>query len=396
MMVAVPLLLLANALSAAPYTFDPNVPEELRARDGLPNVLAKLQAGGTVRIAYFGGSITAAAGWRPKTLAWFREQYPAAKVEEINAAISGTGSDYGACRVRGDVLARQPDLVFLECRVNGGGGYERQSVEGIVRQIWTDRPRTDICFVYTLHQGMLKDLQAGRAPWFTPVMETIANTYGIPTIDLGLEIARRESEGSLIFKAPAPVTGKLVFTADGVHPGDAGHGLYRDVIARSIGAMKTVGRPGDHVLPAPLMATCWQTAGLLPVERLTHSTGWQPVDRATDKVYRDDFGRTEAMLRGAMKCDRTGETFTVRWNGTTLGVSDIPYGEPMEIEAVVDGGQPIQVKRPQQEKIRKYARFWYLPELPAGPHTAVFTVKHLPAGNQFYCGQVLVVGTLLP
>ena len=50
-----------NALQAdaATYDHDVNVAEECRIRDGLPNVLAKLKAGGPVRIAYLGGSITA-------------------------------------------------------------------------------------------------------------------------------------------------------------------------------------------------------------------------------------------------------------------------------------------------------------------------------------------------
>jgi hypothetical protein len=77
---------------------------ECRPRDALPNVLEKLRAGGEVRIAYFGGSITAQEGWRVKTLKWFQEQFPKAKVSEINAAIGGTGSDLGAFRFRQDVL----------------------------------------------------------------------------------------------------------------------------------------------------------------------------------------------------------------------------------------------------------------------------------------------------
>ena len=182
-------------------TYDPAVPEELRVRDGLPNLFAKLEAGGPVRIAYLGGSITAANGWRPKTLAWFKTQFPKADVIKINAAISGTGSDYGACRITGDVLARNPDLVFMEHRVNGGGGFEAKSVEGILRQIWKKNPHTDICLVYTVSAWMLKDLQASQTPRFGTIMETVANAYGIPSIDLGVEIARREKAGSLIFKA---------------------------------------------------------------------------------------------------------------------------------------------------------------------------------------------------
>ena len=77
---------------------------ECRPRGGLPNVLAKLKKGGNVRIAYLGGSITNAEGWRPMTRDWFDEKYFDAKVDQINAAVSGTGSDLGACRVAHDVL----------------------------------------------------------------------------------------------------------------------------------------------------------------------------------------------------------------------------------------------------------------------------------------------------
>src|SRR5207249_5772087 len=55
---------------------------ECRERSGLPNVLSKLKAGADGRIAYFGGSITAQNGWRPKTLNWFRQHFPKALVSE--------------------------------------------------------------------------------------------------------------------------------------------------------------------------------------------------------------------------------------------------------------------------------------------------------------------------
>ncbi|MCX6897948.1 MAG: SGNH/GDSL hydrolase family protein [Verrucomicrobia bacterium] len=386
-------LALATAIAAAPYDHDANLAEEFRSRDGLPNFFAKLQASGPVRIAYLGGSITAAAGWRPKTLTWFKAQYPQAQIVEINAAISGTGSDYGACRLRSDVLAKNPDLVFLECRVNGGGGFERQSVEGIVRQIWKANPHTDICFVYTIGQWMLPELQAGKNTPFGRAMEIVANTYGIPTIDLGVEIAKREKEGTLVFKSSTPVEGKLVFSADGVHPGDAGHDLYRDIIGRSMLKMKATSPTQAHVLPAPLEAANWQTASLLPITNAVLSAGWTPVDTFKDAVYTDDRGRTHDMLRGAVKCNRAGETITVKWNGTTVGMSDIPYGEARVIEAVIDGGKPVTMKRLPTREVRKHARFWYLPEQAPGLHTVTFTTKTIPEGTWFYAGQLLIVGT---
>jgi lysophospholipase L1-like esterase len=389
-------VLCATTLVAATVNHDVNVAEEFRARDGLPNVAAKLKAGEPVRIAYLGGSITAATGWRPKTLAWFKAQYPKSEIIEINAAISGTGSDYSACRLQGDVLVQKPDLVFLECRVNGGGGYEAKSVEGVVRHIWKENPKTDICFVYTIGQWMLKDLQAGRPPAFGRVMETVANAYNIPTIDLGVEVAQREKAGTLIFKADAPVADKLVFSKDGCHPGDAGHDLYCEIIARAMQKMLPTGAPQPHTLPAPLESANWEVASLLPITNAVLSAGWTPVDTAKDAVYIDDRGRTHAMLRGAVKSDRAGATITIKWNGTTVGMSDIPYGEPCVVEAVVDGGKPVIMKRLQTEKIRKYARFWYLPAQPPGEHTVTFTVTSIPEGTWFYAGQLLIIGTPVP
>lgn len=385
-------VLAAVAAGAATYEHDVKAAEECRVRDGLPNFFARLAAGGPVRIAYLGGSITAAAGWRPKTLAWFREQYPGAEIVEINPAISGTGSDYSACRLQGDVLAHKPDLVFLECRVNGGGGYERQSVEGVVRQVWRHNPQADICFVYTISHGMLKGLQAGTPSPFGQVMEGVANAYGIPTIDLGVEVARREAAGELVFKADGPVEGRLVFSKDGVHPGDEGHALYCEVIARSMRRIAAAGgKAGPRTLPAPLEPSCWETATLLPVTAATLSGGWTPVDTQKDPVYTESRTRTHAMLRGAVACDKAGESLTVRWQGTTVGISDIPYGEPTVLEVSVDGGTPMTVTRKQSEPT-KHARFWYLPEQAPGEHTATFTVKTLPEGQRYYLGQVLVIG----
>ena len=63
---------------ASLFAHNPKMAEELRVRDGLPNFFAKLAAGESVRIAYLGGSITAADGWRPKSFGWFKAQFPTA------------------------------------------------------------------------------------------------------------------------------------------------------------------------------------------------------------------------------------------------------------------------------------------------------------------------------
>ena len=102
------------------------------------------------------------------------------------------------------------------------------------------------------------------------------------------------------------------------------------------------------------------------------------------------------MLRGGVKCDQAGETITVRWNGTILGLSDIPQGDGMELEVTIDQQPPVSLKRLQTEKQQPYSRFFYLPEQAPGEHTAVIRIKSLPTGTSCYAGQLLVVGNLMP
>lgn len=86
-------------------------------REGFPNLLSKLRSDTDeeIRIGYLGGSITAAgSGWRSKSLGWLRERFPDRKIEEINAAIGGTGSDLGVFRLEQDMLQHEPDLLFVE------------------------------------------------------------------------------------------------------------------------------------------------------------------------------------------------------------------------------------------------------------------------------------------
>ena len=151
---------------------------ECRPRGGLPNFFAKAKAGGDVRVAYLGGSITAAPGWRVFSLDRLKKQFPTATFREISAAIGGTGSDLGAFRVGHDVIAHQPDLVFVEFAVNDGKAPPEQilaTMEGIVRQILRADAATDICFVYTLSEPMLPDLAKGVFPRAASTMEAVAD-----------------------------------------------------------------------------------------------------------------------------------------------------------------------------------------------------------------------------
>jgi hypothetical protein len=304
---------------------------ECAPRDGLPNSFAKLRHGDTVRIGYLGGSITAQEGWRPKSLNWFRQKYPAAKISEINAAIGGTGSDLGAFRLRHDVLSQKPDLLFVEFAVNDGGApAERiyRGMEGIVRQVWRDNPDTDICFVYTIDGNMLKLLQKGELPSSYAAMEKVAAHYEIPSIMMGLEVMHLEQAGKVIFRGAKPKTedekaklgDKILFSGDGVHPyTDSGHQLYFEALVRGMNLIEPVGQPAPHKLMNPFIVDNWENAKLLPLDCAKLSGGWVRLDPATNTVARSFLKQ----LPGLWKANQAGDTIEFKFRGTAASLYDV-------------------------------------------------------------------------
>jgi len=327
---------------------------ELRARDGLPNFFVKVQAGGRVTVAYFGGSITAANGWRPQTTAWLRQHYPKADFTEVNAAIGGTGSDLGVFRLGHDVLVHRPDLVLVEFAVNDGGAPPEQiyrCMEGIVRQIRRVDPATDVCFVYTMHDGMLRDLAAGRLPRSASAMEFIADHYGIPSIHLAQEAARRINAGEWVFTAPKlevpadPARGiaaRPAFAPDSCHPfAETGHRLYTEAIGRSFAAMESLGKPGPRPLPAPFTPDNHENAKLIPLTATMLGDGWQALDLQTDPIGRH-FTQWLPVL---WRADKPGATLRFAFHGRSAAIYDLLGPDGGELEVIVDDQPPKTVRR---------------------------------------------------
>ena len=321
---------------------------ECAPRTGLPNFYAKLEHGDTVRIGYLGGSITAQDGWRPKTLKWFQQQYPKATISEINAAIGGTGSDLGVFRLRHDVLEFKPDLLFVEFAVNDGGASPEQiyrCMEGIVRQTWRDNPATDICYVYTIAGNMLDTLKKEELPRSYAAMEKIAEHYGIPTINMGLAVARLEKDGKLIFKGKKPKTDeekaalgdKILFSDDSVHPfPDTGHQVYLESIVRGMALIKPAGKVAPHKVGEPFTADNWEQAKLVPLSQAKLSAGWTKLDFATNKFAKGYSKR----LPELWKANQPGETIQFKFRGISASVYDLLGPDCGQVIVTLDDKKP--------------------------------------------------------
>jgi lysophospholipase L1-like esterase len=404
---------------------------ECRPRGGLPHFFAKAKQGGELRVAYLGGSITAAPGWRVQSLAWLKERFPQVSFREINAAIGGTGSNLGAFRVGQDVIAGRPDLVFVEFAVNDGGTAPEQikaTMEGIVRQIRLADPTTDICFVYTLSDWMVPDLRAGLFQRSASAMEEVADHYGIPTVHFGVEVARRLAAGTLVFKGEKPTpfdpaTDPMLFSTDGVHPlVETGHKLYTEVLVRSLEHMQQAGSNDGQVdLPAALRADNWEQARLVPITAAMVDAGWQRVGPADDPLAK----RFENRMPVLWRANAAGATlrFQVR-----IPVEEGVQGRQVAIyDLIGPGGGTVDVRvddRPAKQvaRIDGYCTYWRIATLslgllPAGDHEVTVTLtaeapkkrdilfernrsdfeqhpeKYSP--NQWYASAVLIFGEAL-
>lgn len=357
---------------------------ESTARGGLPNFFDKLKAGKEVRIAYLGGSITAQEGWRPKTLAHFQKAYPDAKVSQINAAIGGTGSDLGVFRLGHDVLQHKPDLLFVEFAVNDGGAPPERifkTMEGIVRQTWKALPDCDICFVYTLVEGMAGDLQNGKFPRAASAMEKVADHYGIPSIHMGLKVAQLAKEGKLVFKGPLPKTDaekaaagdKIIFSPDSVHPyPETGHQLYLESILRSLPAIQAAGtKVGAHALATPFVPDNYEDAKMVPIDKAKLSSGFVKLDPATDSLAKRFTGRTGTLYR----TNKPGETISFKFKGRYAAIYDLLAPDAGQVIVTVDNNPPVI--RPRFDAYCTYARLATLPvavDLPNSVHSVKIVV----------------------
>ena len=245
---------------------------EVTTRKGLGNFYAKCVPGATVRVAFFGGSITEADGWKTFTMENLRRRFPETKFELIDAALGGTGSDYGVYRLAKDVLPYRPDLMFVEFLVNDGDSNRLRAIEGYVRNFYKAFPESDIVFTYTLNKLTAPIFQRGLLPKGAEAFERVAERYGIPSMAMGLRAAEMANRGELVWNKgdtqvkalagketekdrPEDESGPIVFLSDGAHPyRETGHRLYAEAVARGLDAIAAAKLPpvDRHTLPEPL------------------------------------------------------------------------------------------------------------------------------------------------
>lgn len=228
----------------------------INARTPLQNTRSRLMNDQSLRVAYYGGSVTVGHSatdinrysWRALTTQWLAQNFPAAEVTEINAAIGATGSHLGAFRVERDIIAQKPDLLFVEFAINDVyNGESSQSAaenyEAIVRRVRKALPNCDIVTVYVVDSGT-----ASSIGLFTQARahDGVAEAYGIPALSIGKAVV--EKNGLKNNSSP----GWSTYFNDIVHPTNEGHAAYAKVIAEYLANELLFAEGTPAVAPHPL------------------------------------------------------------------------------------------------------------------------------------------------
>ncbi|SMC53665.1 SGNH/GDSL hydrolase family protein [Pedobacter nyackensis] len=397
-------LIAASQTGAMPLFFDPAKPDvptispgnfnnnqECYLRGGLPNFFNKAKNKQDLVVGYIGGSITRGSNlYRMQSAKFIQNMLPGVKLKFINAGISGTGTDLGACRIQEQVLQYKPDLIFIEFAVNNAFP---DGMEGMIRQIWKANPVTDIFMIYTIFNGQTQIYASGKTPLNIIGLEKIADHYQIPSVHMGLEASLLERDQKLLWKAPVGTeTDKIIFSNDGTHPIVAGGNLYAQSIARSLLKMKDHAKEMKHLLPQPLLANNWEDAKMLaPLEVVKFSKGWTSIDPKTLR----EFKQFSDWFPYVMKAEEPGESFTFKFNGSMIGFFDIGGSEVGQLILEIDGKQTsfqkqkgtLALKANQvtnsSDPINRFNSFCNnryrgqaeFIELPAGVHTVKFSIS---------------------
>lgn len=341
------------AVDAAPFKARPAV--ECTVRGGLPNLFRLAEQGGReLRIGYFGGSITAAGGWRVQSLAWLKSQFPKSTFKEIHGAISGTNSTLGAYRLEQDMLRHKPDLLFVEFAVNDGGATvpTLKAVEGIVRKAWRSNPEMDICFVYTICTWMIPKYEQGELTQAASMMEEVAEHYGIPSVSFGVEVTKRLSAKTLVFqsklnpeeRAAELAKGICHFSGDGVHPFvDTGHKIYTEVLARSMLRMREAVAPAfvKHQLGEPMRKDNLEAARMVPVAGATMKGDWHLMDSKNEQPAKNLAFRMPVMWRG----EGPGASLDFSFKGTECMIYGLVGPDCGVVGVSLDGGPLVKSDR---------------------------------------------------
>ena len=342
-------------------------------RQGLDDSRHVFTDSGRGRVAYLGGSITCAPGWRVWTSRAIQERFPDTQFEFINAGIGGTNSTFGAFRLGRDVLGDGPvDLLFVEFAANdsydrGPDNRRARAMEGIVRQARRLNPKTDIVFIYLLDKRKFEMLNAGEIPEPIQDHESVAHHCDLPSVNLASVVTARLNAGDYVWED---------LFGDSCHTTPRGGEVYgafvREFLDVAWSEQAAAAAPRDHALFDPLDRANYEQAKFVDLGQARLVEGWRRL-RFWNAPKKINYSGTLDVLAA----ETPGATLEFEFDGTACGIAAISGMDAGIIECSVDGQFSREIDLMTSFSVQGHLPVFHLlaEELEPGCHTLRITVS---------------------
>ena len=341
------------------------------SRSGVKNAFHVFESTHQGRVAFMGGSITEASGWRDSICQFLQKQFPKTKFEFINAGISSTGSTPGAYRLSTDVLLHgKIDILFEEAAVNDPtngifGKYAIRGMEGIIRHALFSNPKMDIVIMHCADPEKISSYKNGVEPDVITQHEKVAAHYNVNSINWAKEVAARIQAKEFTWEKDFK----------DLHPSPFGHGIYANSLITFLKNEFNNVHPLIHrKLPTPLDPFNYSNGRYVSIQQAITLNGFALIDKWTPN---DGVGtRKQYVNVPALIATEPGSTLTFKFTGKAIGICITSGPDAGIVEYDIDG--KIKGKK---ELFTQWSQMLHLPwyviledELPIGQHTLTLKI----------------------
>ena len=213
----------------------------------LNNTKKKLDSGETLKVVYFGTSVSTGSSWVDYVTSYLKTL---GKVSAVNSSVGGAGSYAALARFENEVIAKNPDLVFIELSINDlYRGFEpedsKKNIEYMIRRLYEKNPYADIVVLFAPNTGTF-----GKQYESYLAHKEVADHYKIPCVDFGIGMFNLVKGSKEEFSK---------YLQDSVHPNAEGYKTYAEIVKTALKELFTNDAKKKHTLPAVLVKNNYTT-----------------------------------------------------------------------------------------------------------------------------------------
>ncbi len=199
----------------------------------LTQKLAAAESGQSLTVAYLGGSITEGKNYSTPFSNYLKNTFAKGSFREVNAGMSGTSSVVGLVRSEKDIVAQNPDIIFLEFSVNDHEDIMyKKCFESCIKKFLDLPNEPAVCVLITRSKGGFSSQSQ---------MYPIGKNFDIPVISMDDALTKAFNTGLL---QPGD------YYTDEYHPHQKGGQLVADCMAYYVRqALKTANQSTGYTQP---------------------------------------------------------------------------------------------------------------------------------------------------